>query len=299
MIRLHHVLLLSMILSSLILLVSSSSQHHTRFNPHNKKHAISRSSYHTEQGRHVDTSHVHYEGQGGSHTKYAHLSADIDIGLGNHLFHDEIYTQMSTLASTNLGVHSKLPSQISAASGVPEQIKLSVTSRPYEMVVNWLTWNVTETQIQFGTQGNQYSNIIDGQSITFVDPNSFHLIRYIHNVLLTNLEPGTQYYYIVGDPSSGIWSSELRFTTPAAGNEVQTIAVYGDMGLVNSQSMQLLSSDVSAGNIALVLHLGDYGYNMDELQGMTGDVFLNEMQNITSAVPFQGCPGNHVSKLDS
>jgi len=32
---------------------------------------------------------------------------------------------------------------------------------------------------------------------------------------------------------------------------------------------------------------------MDELEGLTGDIFLNELQNITTAIPMMGCAGNH------
>jgi hypothetical protein len=32
---------------------------------------------------------------------------------------------------------------------------------------------------------------------------------------------------------------------------------------------------------------------VDELQGMNGDFFLNDLQNVTALVPFMGCAGNH------
>lgn len=290
---LRSLLVASVLCASVLGVPARSTPAHldTTFNPRGKAHAVSRSTFWTEQG-HVRDINRAYEGQGESHLQFP-MANDVPLEKGAHLFEPAIYEQMQALAEKSLNSSSHLPSIEDAAAGVPEQVKISITQRAGEMVVNWLTWNTTATStVMLGTAPGSYSLTVQGSVFPFVDPNSWHITRYIHNALVTNLQPVTRYYYVVGDSSSNVWSSELSFTTLSQGNEVMTVAIYGDMGVVNSVSMQFLAAEVAAGTVQAVLHTGDYAYNMDELQGMTGDVFLKEMQNITSAVPYMGTCGN-------
>lgn len=263
------------------------------FNPHHRRHAVSRSTFHTKQGRVYDN-HRAYPGQGESHTRNALEPYEFSVDEGHHLWDSDVYAKMSSLALESFNSTQYLTSLEDAANAVPEQVKLSVTQRAGEMVVNWLTWASSPAPtVWYGFESGSYQTQVKANTITFVDPNTQHLIRYIHNALLTDLPASRKVYYAVGDPNLNVWSDELVMLSGGNGSTIQTIGIFGDMGVVNSQSMQLLSDEVATGEISMVLHLGDYAYNMDELQGMTGDVFLEEMQNITSAVPYMGAPGNH------
>jgi hypothetical protein len=44
---------------------------------------------------------------------------------------------------------------------------------------------------------------------------------------------------------------------------------------------------------AVQLHIGDFAYNADELEGVNGDLFFEELTNVTSRVPYMGVCGNH------
>jgi hypothetical protein len=62
--------------------------------------------------------------------------------------------------------------------GKPEQIKVSVTARPGELVLNWLTWtNATAANAQIGTKSGNYGAVITGHANAFVDPNTLHIVR--------------------------------------------------------------------------------------------------------------------------
>ncbi len=56
-----------------------------------------------------------------------------------------------------------------------------------------------------------------------------------HDTVLTGLSAGTTYYYIVGDATAG-WSHEFSFTTQPAQFRPFSVAVYGDMGISNSEA---------------------------------------------------------------
>ena len=268
-------------------------------NPRGKLHRVSKSSFHTDAGRSRDSTRE-YEGEGTSHVKHfsapSKISREQGVHLGEPAVHDAV-TKQFTQALGQQYAHL-VPSAQAASDGTPEQVRLSLTARAGELVVSWLTWNCTgsaaSSTVKLGTSSGTYDATLTGQVVTFVDPNSMHLIRYIHNVLLTDLKASTTYYYVVGSSEEGgVFSQEFNTTTVAQGNQVNRMAVYGDLGLVNSQSMAGVSAEVAAGTVQAVLHIGDFAYNMDELQGLTGDLFLQDLQNITSAVPLMGCAGNH------
>ena len=54
------------------------------------------------------------------------------------------------------------------------------------------------------------------------------------------------------------------FTTLPAGDDwAPRFAVYGDMGNVNAQSLTRLQEDVIQGMYDVILHVGDFAYDMD------------------------------------
>jgi hypothetical protein len=58
-------------------------------------------------------------------------------------------------------------------------------------------------------------------------------------------------------------------------------------------SVPYLVNDARSGAIDVVLHVGDIAYDLDSNGGVTGDAFMNSIQNYSSIVPIQWCPGNH------
>ncbi len=74
------------------------------------------------------------------------------------------------------------------------------------------------------------------------------------------------------------------------------IAVYGDLGVENHVSFDKILSDVNENKYDVIWHIGDFAYDMHELMGARGDMFMNLVQPIASRVPYSVIPGNHEKK---
>jgi len=48
----------------------------------------------------------------------------------------------------------------------------------------------------------------------------------------------------------------------------------------------------------MILHVGDFAYNMDNNNGKLGDDFMNDIQHIATQIPYMVCVGNHEVAYD-
>jgi len=72
---------------------------------------------------------------------------------------------------------------------------------------------------------------------------------------------------------------------------------FGDFGLINDgHSFKQFLSEVQSKKVHLILHVGDWAYDLDSNNGTIGDEFLDKIQPLTSALPYMGCLGNHEMK---
>ena len=69
--------------------------------------------------------------------------------------------------------------------------------------------------------------------------------------------------------------------------------MFGDMGNENPVSLPLIQREVDSGHFDAVIHVGDMAYDMAELDGLRGDIFMEKIEPIASQVPYMTCPGNH------
>ena len=177
----------------------------------------------------------------------------------------------------------------------PQQILTSLSGSLDVVTVTWVTMAGTNTSIiQWGDVSSpSFDHSAEGSSFDFVDLEPAHNLRVIHTAHMTAVKPGSSLRYRVGDAATGAWSSNLTFTAPTAGNELLTIIVYGDLGYLNAQSMKLVTAEVQAGSAHLVLHTGDYAYDLNTNNGTYGDIFCNSLQPVASRVPYLGVQGNH------
>eukprot|EP01116_Phalansterium_solitarium_P013017 TRINITY_DN2984_c0_g3_i1.p1 TRINITY_DN2984_c0_g3~~TRINITY_DN2984_c0_g3_i1.p1 ORF type:complete len:415 (+),score=146.40 TRINITY_DN2984_c0_g3_i1:1586-2830(+) len=176
----------------------------------------------------------------------------------------------------------------------PEQIHLALTGVPGQMVVSWATQqdpNGTAT-VQYGQSSSALSESMTGESFPFVDGGSENRTIYIFNVKLVGLAAATRYFYRVGDGAK-TWSDVYNFTTLPSGQPTVEMAVFGDMGVENAQSMPLLLKEAAAGAYDVILHVGDMAYDMDDDNGRLGDAFMNMIQPLAAHLPYQACLGNH------
>lgn len=174
----------------------------------------------------------------------------------------------------------------------PEQIHIAFGTDPTRMTVTWSTQNATQSTVAMYGIGGQLTHTGTGTMTKFVDPGTLHNTQYIHRAVMTGLKPGTIYSYKVG--SKEAWSGVFNLTAMKDGSDWSPrIALFGDFGLENAQSLGRLLSDEKKHMYDAIFHVGDFAYDMDSDNGSTGDKFMNLMQPLTARLPYMTCPGNH------
>lgn len=177
--------------------------------------------------------------------------------------------------------------------GQPEQIHLSYGLDPSLMIVTWVTLNeVNDSVVEYG-QMDSLEQRTTGYVSVFQDSGSEKRREYIHRVVLRELMPGQRYFYHCGSDEFG-WSPLFWFTAMRNDSDfVVRMAVYGDMGKDNAQSMARLQEETQLGHFDLILHVGDMAYNMDDDNARFGDQFMNSIESMAAYIPYMTCPGNH------
>ena len=177
---------------------------------------------------------------------------------------------------------------------LPQQIHLSYTNQPTEMMVTWTTMkNATTATVQYST--NTFHHSTTSRNITeFIDGGPLHRTIYINRVLLSNLLQGQKYTYICGTKTYG-WSSIYFFVAMKEfpKNDPVTILFYGDFGDANSVSLPTIQQTIDTTNIDAVLHLGDFAYDFYNDNGILGDKFMRDIESIAAYVPYMTAVGNH------
>ncbi|XP_071789353.1 acid phosphatase type 7-like isoform X1 [Asterias amurensis] len=172
----------------------------------------------------------------------------------------------------------------------PEQIHLSATGHPTEMIVTWSTFNDTGSHVQFGVTVAKYTS--SGSSTKFVDGGPEKHTQFIHRVKLTKLKPGTKYVYRCG--SNKGWSSLFFFTALRDGTDWSPrLVIYGDMGNENAQSLGRLQIGAQKGSFDAILHVGDFAYDFNNNNGHVGDDFMRQIEPVAAYVPYMTAVGNH------
>lgn len=167
--------------------------------------------------------------------------------------------------------------------------------KPNQIVVTWNTLDDPEEEstVEYGVNGFALTAV--GTREKFVDGGNEKKIQFIHRVTLSDLEPDTKFIYHCG--SSLGWSSVFFFKTFPDGTMWKPrIALFGDMGNENSQSLPRLQEETQRGLYDAIIHVGDFAYDMNTDNGRVGDEFMNQVQSIAAYVPYLVCPGNHEEK---
>lgn len=213
-----------------------------------------------------------------------------------------------------------------------DQIHLSMGSDSSELYVTWMTQIKVEISslkysatYQNGTEGPETVVRADlTESIITKDTNYPHLERgkrklYTYRAKMTDLIPGISYnYWVVNKPycvDSSTIEIECELWRLFSGtkmresqkrtiliknlsdpNQEVNLAFYGDLGLINGQSITRLTDDVSNNLYDLIIHNGDFAYDMDTKDGAYGDMFMRLIEPIASQIPYQTSVGNHEVK---
>lgn len=164
-----------------------------------------------------------------------------------------------------------------------------VSENNYEIVVTWSTQDATKQSIvEYGIKGMILKAY--GNATEFIDGSNKHK-QYIHRVSLTNLTPDSKYVYHCG--SNLGWSSQFWFKTPPLSDWSPNIAIFGDMGNENAQSLPYLQEETQRGLYDAILHVGDFAYDMSSENGVVGDEFMKQIESVAAYLPYMVCPGNH------
>ncbi|XP_069500332.1 acid phosphatase type 7 isoform X3 [Ambystoma mexicanum] len=181
----------------------------------------------------------------------------------------------------------------------PEQIHLSYPGDPTCMTVTWTTFSPTSSVVKFSrVPGPEtFSDSATGDTTTFVDGGSLKRKLYIHRVTLARLEPGQQYVYICGSVLG--WSQKLNFVALRNGSDWSPrFAIFGDLGYFNPLALPRLRQETQAGLYDILLHVGDFAYDLDWYNALIGDLFMIQMESVAAYVPYMTCPGNHEEKYN-
>ncbi|CAF1414200.1 unnamed protein product [Rotaria sp. Silwood1] len=173
----------------------------------------------------------------------------------------------------------------------PEQIHLSYTGILNEMAVTWSTQTlVNESYVEYSLWNEKLSLRENATISKFIDGSGAHRVLYMYRAILKNLTMNTIYIYHVGSLNG--WSARYSFRT-IPNEDRKSFAVYGDLGVVNAQSLARLQKEAQLDYYDAILHVGDFAYDMDADQSRVGDQFMNQIQEIATYVPYMVCPGNH------
>ncbi|KAK7084256.1 hypothetical protein SK128_005463 [Halocaridina rubra] len=150
----------------------------------------------------------------------------------------------------------------------PQQIHIAVGDVNQDMVISWVTTDQTPNSIvEYGTVDLNYT--ANGTQGNFTNIGLEMREMYLHEVVLSGLEPDTRYYYHCGSDMG--WSSLYTFKTWKTGeNWPVRVVMYGDLGAENAQSLPRLQTDVQRGMYDAVIHVGDFAYNMQDQTGGAG-----------------------------
>ena len=188
--------------------------------------------------------------------------------------------------------------------GIPLQGHLALTSDVTQMRVSWTTGTSTAPVVHYGLAADNLIFSATGvsktytlsdfcgppanESIYFTDPG------FLHDVLLTDLQPKSTYFYRFG--SEGIFSDVKSFTTSITPGDQAPFSfiMYGDMGISVSpgaeRTAELVLNEVQNG-AAFVMHHGDLSYAIG--YAVKWDVWMSYIEPYATLAPYMVSIGNH------
>jgi len=205
--------------------------------------------------------------------------------------------------SVNLSL-SKPFARTSSSVLSAEQIHISLGQSQRNIWVNYVTLIQPKVSyVLFGKSPAKLNQRVNSSVKQFIDGGKLNKTRWIQEAGLLNLDLGVQYFYqiIVDDSINSLAEPIYNFSTISETrgfSEPLRISMFGDYGVVNDQSHDRLEYESLNDHFDLIIHAGDFAYNLDDENGDRGDLFMNQQQSFLSHVPYQVCAGNHESNYE-
>jgi len=195
---------------------------------------------------------------------------------------------------------------VTASTYAPEQLRLALGYDVSSMHVGWATLEnasapLTSSWVQWGKDENSLQYEARGQETLYTsDPGRNWTM---HTAVMSPLESDSQYYYRVGCPDNG-WSDVRSFRSQRS-TYPQTHLLFGDMGAAFAYSLCIdcngnetcVCENKTAGIISeapdMILHTGDFAYDLDTDGGVTADNFFRNIEPVASRFPYMISHGNH------
>ena len=183
---------------------------------------------------------------------------------------------------------------LAVVSCQPTAIQRRIALNPTGMTVSWSTAGNTSTApaVIYGADPNKLNMSATGVTRHYVPSTTW-----FHHVRITDLLPGTRYYWAVVSEPQNI----LTFiTAPPTSMPVPfTTMIYGDLGIDNSvDTLNLLRSLKKAHGYDMIFHVGDLNYADDHADTRytyeeITEGWMNNMTGIWDEQPYMLLPGNH------
>lgn len=220
-------------------------------------------------------------------------------------------------------------SAVKQVGGSSQQVHLSLGSSMDEMTVTWSTVAPDAAIVRYWKYSNRSehpspvactaasdnSNILwqSGVHNIFVDNGTMHHTQEMHRVTLDNLDIGSTYCYQVANGTTYSLAKGLTappfygpktysFSTLKGDGSEWTnprFTIFGDMGLENAESMPALTLEVGERRADVIVHTGDFAYDLYKDNATWGDRWLNFMEPVAAHQPYMTCIGNHEGMYDA
>jgi hypothetical protein len=210
-----------------------------------------------------------------------------------------------------------------ASAHTPEQLHLSLGANDHEYYVTWATMEPSDTYLVWSRVSSNVLQVIKGDRFDGhfdsdrPEGKKYHKYSYRASM---SVNLNTDYRYrvvscvdtekghgdiaesacdqLLGDgpgliARANYSSREYVFRTKSFNDPDRKLSMvfYGDLGLLNAQSVPRLTKEVERND--LMIHNGDFAYDLNTEQGKYGDRFMRLMEPIAARVPYQTSVGNH------
>lgn len=181
----------------------------------------------------------------------------------------------------------------------PHQYHLSLGLNDTELYVTWSTLGPVDKSLLLYCLADECDETrkaavaeIQTTKLTEVDR-----VMYCHRAKMQGLKPGNSYLHwaMTRHNDKKFESKTYKYLARDISDpqiEVN-LALYGDLGLKNGQSVPRLRQDVEDNRYDAIIHNGDFAYDLDTDGGEYGDKFMQMIEPIAARVPYQTSVGNH------